>query len=470
MSAEATLYRIHCILQARAPTCCVQPSHTKTSRGDEDEDPSDREKKRQATPQDLQQELAMLRQERDQLEKDKTELEQQKASLEAIVTAIKTELENAPCSICCETLRDPASLLCGHNYCSQCVEDYIHVKQQPHPVFGLLPINCPECRVEFQHKDVRPNLVLSRIANRFVEAADGQEHTEHAEDGVYTGQMFRGQREGHGVLVGKDGSRYEGEFKNGKPHGHGEKTYANGDKYVGQWKKGSMEGKGVYTWETGSTYDGEWKNDKRHGRGVFKKVGCYEYEGQFADGMRNGHGVMKIGNGDQYVGQWQGDNREGRGVYTWKNGATYDGEWKHDKRHGIGVHKGNGDIYEGEWKNGKRHGQGTLTDLEGTRRKGQWRDNKILPRAGDRVYFENVDLDSGEIYFDITVPYILWGTVLGVIEDGEETKLDVKLDDRDENFVRSHLSFVYDTNAVDPDHRSLGPKTCEILIELWWWV
>ena len=100
MSAEATLYRIHCILQASAAPCYVQPSRTKTTRDDADDDPSDRAKKRQATPQDLQEELAMLRQERDQLKQDKSELEQQKASLEATVTAIKTEIESNTCGIC----------------------------------------------------------------------------------------------------------------------------------------------------------------------------------------------------------------------------------------------------------------------------------------------------------------------------------------------------------------------------------
>ena len=94
-------------------------------------------------------------------------------------------------------------------------------------------------------------------------------HTQQAEDGVYTGQMFRGRREGRGVLVGKDGSRYEGEFKNGKEHGQGEITFANGNKYVGQWKGGKKEGKGLFTWSDDATYDGEWKNEMMHGRGVW---------------------------------------------------------------------------------------------------------------------------------------------------------------------------------------------------------
>ena len=458
MSAEATLYRIHCILQARTAPCHVQPSRAKTARDDADDDPSDRAHKRQAPPQELQEELAMLRRERDQLRQDKMELEQRNASLEATVTAIKTELETAPCMICLETLHDPVSLLCGHNYCSVCVDGYIQDKRQPHPDFGLLPINCPECRVDFQHEAVRPNLVLGRIANRFVEATDGQEHTEHAEDGVYTGSMFRGRREGRGVLVGKDGSRYEGEFKNGKQHGQGEMTYADGGKYVGQWKRGKREGRGFYTWKDGSTYDGEWKNDTRHGRGVSKKVRVYEYEGQFADGMKNGQGVAKYASGDQYAGQWKEDKKEGRGVYTWKNGSTYDGEWKNGMRHGVGIHKFVcGDIYDGEWKKGKRHGQGTRTYSSGKKHEGQWRNNKILPRVGDRVYFKNVDVKSGEFYFDITIPYILWGTVLRVIEDGEEPELAVKLDDMDTHLVRSYKSFVYNPNAVDPGPPEPGP-------------
>ena len=398
MSAEATLYRIHCILQARAAPCCVQPSRTKTTRDDADDDPSDRAKKRQATPQDLQEELAMLRQERDQLSQDKIELEQRNASLEATVNAIENELQNSECSVCQNTLHDPMTLPCGHNYCGACVQTWSEKSQQKDKKYGFMVAACPDCRQEFQPSAIQHNLLFGRIANRFVEAADGQEHTEHANDGVYTGQMFRGRREGRGVLMGKNGSRYEGEFKNGKEHGQGQMTYANGDKYVGSWKKGKKEGMGIYTFINNDTYDGEWKNgvmhgqgtmtyasgnkyvgqwvrEKKEGRGFFTWTDGATYDGEWKNGHKNGQGTMTSING-KYVGQWKWDKPDGRGFSTWPDGTTYDGEWKNNQKHGYGIYKlENGEIYDGQWKDNASHGHGVYTWPNGCAYDGEFQKN-----------------------------------------------------------------------------------------------
>jgi len=37
-----------------------------------------------------------------------------------------------------------------------------------------------------------------------------------------------------------------------------------------------------------------------------------------------------------------------------------------------------GGKYVGQWKEGKRHGQGTMTDADGTVRKGIWKDDEFI--------------------------------------------------------------------------------------------
>ena len=49
----------------------------------------------------------------------------------------------------------------------------------------------------------------------------------------YTGHWIKATntKQGYGVLVWADGSRYEGQFKNDKINGRGKVTFSNGDKF-----------------------------------------------------------------------------------------------------------------------------------------------------------------------------------------------------------------------------------------------
>lgn len=71
-----------------------------------------------------------------------------------------------------------------------------------------------------------------------------------------------GERDGRGVQVWADGSRYEGYWKNDKANGRGRLIHADGDVYEGEWKDDKSHGYGVYLHSDGAQYQGEWADDK----------------------------------------------------------------------------------------------------------------------------------------------------------------------------------------------------------------
>lgn len=69
-------------------------------------------------------------------------------------------------------------------------------------------------------------------------------------------------RDGRGIQIWLDGSRYEGYWKNNKANGLGRLIHADGDIYEGDWKDDKAHGNGVYTHTDGSRYEGQWREDK----------------------------------------------------------------------------------------------------------------------------------------------------------------------------------------------------------------
>lgn len=69
-------------------------------------------------------------------------------------------------------------------------------------------------------------------------------------------------RDGRGIQVWQDGSRYEGYWKNNKANGFGRLIHADGDVYEGEWRDDKAHGKGIYTHVDGSRYEGDWIDDK----------------------------------------------------------------------------------------------------------------------------------------------------------------------------------------------------------------
>ncbi len=87
---------------------------------------------------------------------------------------------------------------------------------------------------------------------------------------IYYGHWFseKGERNGFGMQLWPDGSKYVGYWKEDKASGSGRLIHSDGDVYTGEWKDDMAYGHGKYIDVTGMEYVGEWKNDKQNGIGT----------------------------------------------------------------------------------------------------------------------------------------------------------------------------------------------------------
>lgn len=131
--------------------------------------------------------------------------------------------------------------------------------------------------------------------------------------------LVRGEVSGEGTLT-YDVGTYIGTFRNGVPHGEGYFKYANGDglyeggvaegkrdgagifiaqdrsRYEGQWQAGIRQGFGRQTYTLGGSYEGQWKDDKFDGKGSIVYAGSgRKYEGQFREGRALGAAPREAG-------------------------------------------------------------------------------------------------------------------------------------------------------------------------------
>lgn len=115
--------------------------------------------------------------------------------------------------------------------------------------------------------------------------------------------------------------------------------FRNGAKYDGEWnvETNLRDGKGVQLWVDGSKYEGYWKNDKANGRGRLIHSDGDVYEGDWVDDKSHGYGVYLHNDGAKYQGDWVEDKQEGYGIETWPDNAKYEGAYKDGMKHGRGM-------------------------------------------------------------------------------------------------------------------------------------
>lgn len=215
----------------------------------------------------------------------------------------------------------------------------------------------------------------------------------------YEGNWKNGAREGHGIMIWKDGDKYDGNYENGVRSGQGTYYFANGNRYEGNWVKNKRNGQGILYYADGNRYEGNWNNSKISGHGTFYWVDGDKYVGNYENDLRNGLGTYYFANGNIYEGHWKDNKRNGQGIFYWANGNKYDGNWVEDDKSGQGTfYWADGDKYVGNYENDKRNGYGIYYYNNGDKYDGGWTDNK---KDGQGTYYwENGDADSGTYIMD----------------------------------------------------------------------
>ena len=124
-------------------------------------------------------------------------------------------------------------------------------------------------------------------------------------DGVYSGFLVNGLRQGRGVITFSSGEfqshRYEGVWRADVICGPGKLIYPNGDVYIGCFDEGRPYGVGTYR-----AYNGQ----------VFR--GLHSQDGFL-------RGELSLTNGDRYSGEFVQGQMQGLGIYYHNNGNIYEG-------------------------------------------------------------------------------------------------------------------------------------------------
>ena len=115
---------------------------------------------------------------------------------------------------------------------------------------------------------------------------------------------------GVGLEKWKD-SYYSGCFLNGQKNGIGVYIWKNKSKYEGEWKNNNMNGYGIYYFSDGRKYIGEWKNNYMNGFGIYKWSNNKQYFGFFKKGVKNGFGIFSLLNDKFVIGFWKEGKQSG---------------------------------------------------------------------------------------------------------------------------------------------------------------
>lgn len=178
----------------------------------------------------------------------------------------------------------------------------------------------------------------------------------------YMGNFKNNEKSGYGVIIWPYNSYFEGEFQNGVINGLGHLFNANGQVLKGCFLNGKLTGKGFEKWEDGTFYKGNFANSKKHGEGTLTIPGISVYKGQFVNDTFEGQGTLLYNDGKSYSGMWKAGHMHGIGTFKWPSGKTYNGNYINGKKSGIGkMIYTDQRIYNGEWANDQPHGKAIYT-------------------------------------------------------------------------------------------------------------
>ncbi|XP_069323585.1 E3 ubiquitin-protein ligase TRIM17 [Eulemur rufifrons] len=84
--------------------------------------------------------------------------------MDAVELARKLK-EEATCSICLDYFNDPVMTSCGHNFCRECIQmSWEKAKGKKGRRRRKGTFACPECRETSPHRNLRPNRLLTKVA------------------------------------------------------------------------------------------------------------------------------------------------------------------------------------------------------------------------------------------------------------------------------------------------------------------
>ena len=187
---------------------------------------------------------------------------------------------------------------------------------------------------QFKRLPLTEEMKKTIIENRTL--LEFQNGMELPEGQIYTGTIDPKTREkqGFGVQVWPDGSKYEGFWHEDKAKGHGRFILADGDVYQGEWSEDKAHGYGEYFYAEGATYKGGWIDDKQEGEGKEDWPDGSYYQGFYLRGKKHGRGLFQWADGAKYDGEWRDNKMHGRGEFKWSDGRVYIGDYYNDKKHG----------------------------------------------------------------------------------------------------------------------------------------
>lgn len=202
------------------------------------------------------------------------------------------------------------------------------------------------------------------------------------------------KKNGYGIFVNSDGSKYEGLFRKGKLDGKGRYITIKGDFFEGNFSNGYSSGYGIFIHSDGSIYKGNWMRDLPWGDGQEWTCDGSYYKGEFFQGKKFGVGEFRWQDGSMYLGGVKNDLLNGEGIYTWADGKRYKGFWVANNMQGFGVLENvDGSRYEGNFENSKKHGKGKYYYNKEKYYDGEWRNGK---QHGKGVIVKNGVVEEGE--------------------------------------------------------------------------
>jgi hypothetical protein len=181
------------------------------------------------------------------------------------------------------------------------------------------------------------------------------------QDNSYFGNFNeKGEREGYGVVITRDGHHFSGIFAGDMPQGPGRIIYNNGDYLISNFTFNQIGSSGELHFLTKDTvYKGQFRENMPNGQGELQSSsGEAGYSGNWKNGQKHGYGTEKWEDGTIYEGDFQEGQKHGNGKFTWPDGASYEGQFKLNSIHGLGTHTwGDGRMFVGGWKDNKMHGK-----------------------------------------------------------------------------------------------------------------